>query len=83
MPIIRAINTEKSSRQLERNNKLSLIVDPRTDKEALIEELKTIYGLKVLRVNMLYTPKGEKKAIVTLDKSHTADEVATKFGLVV
>lgn len=83
MLIIRAINTEKSSRLLERNNKLSLIIDPRAGKDALVDELKVVYGLKVIRVNVLHTSKGEKKAIVTLDKSHTPDEIATKFGLIV
>ncbi|MEM3364101.1 MAG: 50S ribosomal protein L23 [Candidatus Micrarchaeia archaeon] len=82
MPIIKVINTEKSSRMLERGNKLSLIVDSRTDKETLAEELRTVYGLKVSKINVLHTAKGEKKAIVTLDKSHTPDEIATKFGLV-
>jgi ribosomal protein L23 len=83
MPVIRVINSEKSSRLLEKYNKLSLIIDTRTDRATLIEELKAIYGLKVLRVNVLHTSKGEKKAIVTLDKSHTPDEIATKFGLMV
>ncbi len=83
MPIIRVVNSEKSSMLLERNNKLTLIIDSRTDRATLIEELKAIYGLKVLKVNVLHTSKGEKKAMVTLDKSHTPDEIATKFGLVV
>jgi len=83
MGIIKAVNSEKSSRMLERHNKVSLIIDFGTDKEGLLEELKSVYGLKVKGINMMYTAKGKKKAVVTLDKSHTPDEVAGKFGLIV
>lgn len=83
MMIVKVVNSEKASRLLERENKFELIVSKSTDKESLLNELKTIYGLKVLKVNMMYTPQGLKKAIVTLSKEHTPDEIATKFGLVV
>ncbi|MGC8924323.1 MAG: 50S ribosomal protein L23 [Candidatus Micrarchaeia archaeon] len=83
MAIIKAVNTEKASRLLDKYNKLELVVDTNTTKESLTKELKAVYGLKVKKVNMLCMFKGNKKAIVTLDKSHTVDEIATKFGLIV
>jgi ribosomal protein L23 len=82
MGIIRVLNSEKSSRQLELENKLSLIIDQFTVKDSLIEELKNTYGLQVDKINMQYTHKGYKKAIVTLNKKHTSDEVANLFGLI-
>lgn len=83
MGIIRAVNSEKSARLLEKGNKVTLIVDQGTGKESLREELKTVYGLKVVKINIMNTFGNHKKAIVTLDKSHTADEIAVKFGLIV
>jgi ribosomal protein L23 len=82
MTIIRVLNSEKSSRQLELENKLSLVIDTFTVKDSLIEELKNTYGLKVDKINIQYTHKGYKKAIVTLNKKHTSDEIANMFGLV-
>ncbi len=81
--IVKVVNSEKASRLLERENKFEVIVDKSTDKDSLHEELRTIYGLKVLKINIMYTPRGLKKAIITLSKEHTPDEIATKFGLVV
>ncbi len=83
MAIIKVVNSEKSQRLLEFENKVTLIVDRFTDKDSLIDEIKAVYGVKVVDVHLLWTPKGEKKAIVKLDKSHAPDEIATKFGLVV
>ncbi len=83
MAIIKVVNSEKSTRLLEKGNKLSLIVDSKTDKESLLEELRAVYGLKVRKINIMFTARNKKKAIVTLDKSHTPDEIATKFGMVV
>lgn len=68
---------------LEKGNKVTLIVDHATGKESLLEELKAVYGLKAVKVNIMNTFGNHKKAIVTLDKSHTVDEIATKFGLIV
>lgn len=82
MTIIRVLNSEKSSRQLELENKLSLIVDSRTIKDTLVEELKNSYNLEVDKVNFQHTHKGYKKAVVTLKKKHTPDQIATLFGLV-
>ena len=82
MGIIRVLNSEKSSRQLELENKLSLIIDQFTIKDSLVEELKNTYGLQVDKINMQYTHKGYKKAIVTLNKKHTSDEIANLFGLI-
>ncbi len=82
MGIIRVLNTEKSSRQLELENKLSIVIDPHTIKDALVDELKNSYGLKVDKINIQYTHKGYKKAIVTLNKKHTPDHVANLFGLI-
>jgi ribosomal protein L23 len=82
MTLIRVLNSEKSSRQLELEYKLSLVIDSHTIKDSLIEELKNTYGLNVDKINIQYTHKGYKKAIVTLNKKHTPDEVANLFGLV-
>ena len=78
--IISPIATEKSMLGMEKENKLTFMVMKKANKVQIKEEVEKRFELKVLSVNTLITKKG-KKAIVELDKSYSADEIAGRIGV--
>ena len=75
------ISTEKAVRLMELDNKLVFIVDRKSTKEKIKEEIEKMFNVKVIKVNTLITPLGLKKAYVKLSKETPAIDVATKLGL--
>lgn len=73
--------TEKAVRLMERENKLTFIVSKKASKKDIKEAVEKLFGVKVEKVNVLITPKGEKKAYIKLSKEHKAIDVATKLGV--
>jgi len=43
--------------------------------------VEALYEVAVKRVNVLITPKGEKKAFVKLHPDHKASDVAIRLGI--
>ena len=78
--IISPIATEKSMLGMEKENKLTFMVTRKANKSQIKEEVEKRFELKVLGVNTIITKKG-KKAIVELDKSYSADEIAGRSGV--
>jgi large subunit ribosomal protein L23 len=78
--IISPIATEKSMLGMEKENKLTFMVTRKANKSQIKEEVEKRFELKVLGVNTIITKKG-KKAIVELDKSYSADEIAGRIGV--
>jgi len=62
-------------------NKLVFIVDIRADKKMIKNAVEQLYEVKVEKVNTLITPRGEKKAFVTLKPEFKASELAVKLGI--
>jgi large subunit ribosomal protein L23 len=56
------------------------MVTRKANKSQIKEEVEKRFELKVLGVNTIITKKG-KKAIVELDKSYSADEIAGRIGV--
>ncbi|HHI00316.1 MAG: 50S ribosomal protein L23 [Thermotogae bacterium] len=79
--IIRPVVTEKAISMVERENKLTFIVDRRATKQDIKRAVEEIYNVKVEKVNTLITMKGEKKAYVKLKPEYNASEVAARIGL--
>lgn len=73
--------TEKSVLMVEREGKVTLIVDKNATKPLLKEIISKHFGVKVKKVNILNTPKGEKKAIITFYTIDDALKVATALGV--
>ncbi len=73
--------TEKSVLMLEKQNKVTLIVDRKSNKSTVKKVIEEKFDVKVKKVNMLITPKGEKKAIVTFYTKDDAIKVATALGI--
>ncbi|KPU63229.1 50S ribosomal protein L23 [Thermococcus argininiproducens] len=79
--IVRPVVTEKAISMVERENKLTFIVDKRATKPEIKKAVETIYDVKVEKVNIIITMKGEKKAYVKLKPEYSASEVAARIGL--
>ncbi|NJE25475.1 50S ribosomal protein L23 [Thermococcus sp. MV5] len=79
--IVRPVVTEKAISMVERENKLTFIVDRRATKPEIKKAVETIYDVKVEKVNIIITMKGEKKAYVKLKPEYSASEVAARIGL--
>ncbi len=78
--IIRPIATEKTMLQLERENKLSFIVNKKSRRSDIKKEIEEKFSVKVTDVNIMITKNG-KKAVVTLSKEFSADEIAGRIGI--
>lgn len=80
--IIKRIHvTEKTSLLMEKHNVLTLIVDRKATKPQIKEAVERMFGVKVVKVNTLITPRGEKKAYVKLAPEYSAVDVAARAGV--
>jgi large subunit ribosomal protein L23 len=79
--ILYPIMTEVTSRLLETENKLVFIVNLRAKKEDVKRAVEELYEVKVEKVNLMITPRGEKKAFVKLSPEYKASDVAIKLGI--
>lgn len=73
--------TEVASRLLETENKLVLMVNLKATKDDIKRAVEELYEVQVAKVNVLITPRGEKKAFVKLHPDHKAVDVAIKLGI--
>jgi large subunit ribosomal protein L23 len=73
--------TESASIMVERDNKLLFIVNLKAGKSDVKKAVEQLYEVKVDKVNILITPKGEKKAFVKLKPEYKASDVAIKLGI--
>ncbi|NPA47620.1 MAG: 50S ribosomal protein L23 [Thermococci archaeon] len=79
--IIKPVVTEKAVSMIERENKLTFIVDRRATKQDIKRAVEEMFDVKVQKVNVLVTMRGEKKAYVKLKPEYDASEVAARIGL--
>ena len=73
--------TEVASRLLETENKLVFIVSLKSSKADIRRAVEELYEVVVEKVNVLITPKGEKKAFVKLRPDYKAVDVAIRLGI--
>jgi large subunit ribosomal protein L23 len=73
--------TEVASRMLETENKLIFIVSLKASKADVRRAVEELYEVRVKKVNVLITPRGEKKAYVKLHPDYKAVDVAIKLGI--
>lgn len=79
--IVRPVVTEKAVSLIERENKLTFIVDRKATKADIKKAVEDMFQVKVEKVNTLITMRGEKKAYVKLKPEYSASEVAARIGL--
>lgn len=66
---------------LESENKITFIVDTRSDKHDIKRAIEELYEVKVEQVRTLITPEGEKKAFVKLSPDFKAADLAVRLGI--
>lgn len=73
--------TEVTSRILETENKLVFIVNTSATKKDIKRAVEQLYEVVVKKVNVMITPKNQKKAFVKLHPDYKAVDVAIKLGI--
>lgn len=73
--------TEKVTGMIDSNNTLEFLVNMRATKPEIKKSLEELYDIEVVSVRTMITSRGEKKAIVKLAKDGSANELATRLGL--
>jgi large subunit ribosomal protein L23 len=76
------VMTEVTSRILETENKLVFIVNKKSTKTDIRKAVEELYEVKVSKVNVAVTRKGQKKAIVKLTPEYKAVDIAIKMGII-
>jgi len=79
--IVKPVVTEKAVSLIERENKLTFVVDKRATKGDIKRAVEAMFDVEVEKVNTLITMRGEKKAYVKLKPEYSASEVAARIGL--
>lgn len=79
--ILYPVMTESASLMVEAENKLVFIVNLKATKIDVKDAVEELYEVKVEKVNLLITSKGEKKAFVKLHPDYKAADVAIKIGI--
>jgi large subunit ribosomal protein L23 len=75
------VMTEVTSRILETENKLVFIVNTSATKRDIKRAVEQLYEVVVEKVNVMITPKSQKKAFVKLHPDYKAVDVAIKLGI--
>ncbi|TFG12856.1 MAG: 50S ribosomal protein L23 [Promethearchaeota archaeon] len=73
--------TEKTFDLIEQQNKLAFIVDKSANKREIKRAIEKIHNVKVMKVNTLISPKGEKKAFIKLHPDYSAQDIAIDLGI--
>jgi len=79
--IKRPLITEKTFDLIERENKLVFIVKRHANKNQIKRAIEKLHNVKVIKVNTIITPKGEKKAFVKLHPEYSAQDIAIDLGI--
>jgi large subunit ribosomal protein L23 len=80
--IVRPVQSEKALGMIDKQNTLTFIVDIKANKQDVKKAVETLFNVKVEKVRILVTPKGEKKAYVKLAPEYKASDVAAQIGLI-
>ncbi len=73
--------SEKAVGLIEKENKIVFIVENHASKDEIKEDIEKEYNVKVKRINVVNTLKGEKKAYVQLAPESSAVDLATKLKI--
>ncbi len=76
------IITEKALRMMERENKMTFIVDKNASKPEIKNAVESLFKVKIANINTLISPLGKKKAYIKLSQETPAMDVATQLGLI-
>ena len=72
---------EKSMNMVELENKLVFVVNKKATKEEIKEAIESKFKVRVIKVNVEVTRKGEKKAYIKLHPDDSAADIASRMGM--
>lgn len=73
--------TEKVTSMIDSADTLEFLVNINATKPQIKKALEDLYDIDVLAIRTMITSQGEKKAVVKLAKEGSANELATRLGL--
>jgi large subunit ribosomal protein L23 len=73
--------TEKVTGMIDSDDTLEFLVNMKAKKPEIKKALEELYDVEVVSVRTMITPRGEKKAVVKLAGEGSANELATRLGL--
>jgi large subunit ribosomal protein L23 len=73
--------TEKTVDKMDFDNKMVFICQPDAAKDEIVDDVEQQFEVEVTNVTTMVTPKGNKKAELTLSDDHDAQEVASRIGV--
>lgn len=73
--------TEKITAMIDANNTMEFLVDMKAIKPEIQKAVEEQFEVEVISIRTMITPRGQKKAIVRLAGENTANDLATKLGL--
>jgi large subunit ribosomal protein L23 len=76
------IATEKAVNNIERDNIITYIVDARATRVEVRNAFEKTFGVKVNKINIIRTPDNTKKAVIKIDASSKAADIALKLKLI-
>ncbi len=79
--IVHAFVTEKTMAAMERDNKLVFVVRRTASKRQIKHALETLFDAKVLGLNTMVSPQGEKHAHVRFGPETKAEDIGMRVGI--
>ena len=79
--VLYPVASEKVLRLMEMENKLVFVVAKTADKRTISKAVEDLYDVKVAKLNVVNAAKGLKKAYVQLAAEYSAEEIATRLGV--
>lgn len=79
--ILSGVAAEKAIKLIESTNTIVLMVDRKATRTEVKKEVEGLFEVKVQKVNIEITPRGEKKAFVKLSPEYKASDLAGKLGI--
>lgn len=73
--------SEKSISNVETQNKIVFIVKSGSKRKDVKKAVESTFDVKVKKINMLTTTKGQKKAYIRLKAEYSALDIATRLGM--
>ncbi len=80
--IIFPLITEKAVDAIEKENKITFVVENDATKKEVREEIEKRFKVKVDKVNTVNDMKGRKRAIVRINSKFKANDIAMKLGVI-
>lgn len=77
-----ALSTEKVIRQVEFDNKLTFVVDSQASKGDVKKAVEELFKVKVMKVNLHNSFRGQRRAYVKLSPAHLASDVSADLGMI-